>query len=124
MRLDEIYMQYRDRVEFYLVYIQEIHPSDGWQVLSNVQDDVLFEQPETIDEKAEMAGVCLLNLNLKMPTLLDGMDNEVDLKYAALPERLFVLDAQGNVAWRSETGPWGFDVDAWVAEIRRQASEN
>jgi len=124
VRLDEIYMQYRDRVEFYLVYIQEIHPSDGWQVLSNVQDDVLFEQPETIDEKAEMAGVCLLNLNLKMPTLLDGMDNDVDLKYAALPERLFVLDAQGNVAWRSEMGPWGFDVDAWVAEIRRQASEN
>lgn len=107
-------------MDFYLVYIQEIHPADGWQVPANVTDTVLFEQPKTADDRAEMAGVCMLNLKFDMPLLLDNMDNEVDLKYAALPERLYVVDVEGLVAYRSEMGPWGFDTEAWRAAIEAQ----
>lgn len=113
MRVNEIYREFRDRMAFYLVYIQEIHPTDGWQVPANVTDDVLYAQPQTADERAEMAGVCMLNLKFEMPLLLDNMENEVDQKYAALPERLYVIDAEGRVAYRSEMGPWGFDTEAW-----------
>lgn len=123
MRLDEIYLRYREDIDFYLVYIQEIHPTDGWQVTTNLTDDILYTQPASLDEKAEMAGLCLLNLNLKMPTLLDGMDNDVDAKYGALPERLYVLDAAGRIVYRSGLGPWGFDVDAWTGAIVDQAAK-
>ena len=70
-----------------------------------------------------MAVLCLLNLKLAMPTLLDGMDNGTDRKYAALPERLYVLDAEGRIAHRSGMGPWGFDVDAWTDAIVAQVAE-
>ncbi len=110
-------------MDFYLVYIQEIHPADGWQVPANLNEGVLYEQPTTADDRAEMAGVCMLNLKFEMPMLLDNMDNEVDLKYAALPERLYVIGPDGKVAYRSEMGPWGFDAEAWCAAIKTQVSD-
>ena len=122
MRVNEIYKEFSDRVAFYLVYIQEIHPIDGWQVPANLKDDVLFTQSQSRDERAEMAGVCLLNLKFEMPLLLDNMDNQADFKYAALPERLYLIDAAGKVAHRSGMGPWGFDTEAWRASIAQLAS--
>ena len=58
MRLDEIYMEYRDRVEFYLVYIQEIHPSDGWQVLSNVHDGCSSSRRQSTRKPKWPGSVC------------------------------------------------------------------
>jgi hypothetical protein len=99
------------------VYIQEAHPSDGWQVPINREQDVVFEQPQTEDERVEVASACVLHLNLAMPMALDDMDNTVDTAYAALPERLYLIDADGRIIYRSGPGPWGFDVDAWEKAI-------
>ena len=51
--------------------------------------------------------------------LMDDMSNDVDVKYAAMPERLFVLDSAGLVTYRSEMGPIGFKPDEWRAAIVR-----
>lgn len=83
----------------------------------NHDDDVVFMQPTTVDERAGVAQACVLRLQLDMPTLLDGMDNAVDEAYSALPDRLFVIDAAGDVAYRSAPGPFGFDSDAWEQAI-------
>ena len=37
----------------------------------------------------------MINLKFEMPMLLDNMDNEVDGNYAAMPERLYVIDPEG-----------------------------
>ena len=92
MRLNEIYEELKDRVQFYCVYIQEAHPTDGRQSAQNLVDGILYEQPKSIKEREELAQVCVLRLNLKMPMLLDDMSNEVDRLYAALPDRLYLLD--------------------------------
>ena len=83
----------------------------------NVSDSVVFQQPETDDERAAIAQVCVLDLNFEMPMLLDDASDQVDGKYMALPERLFTIDAGGIITWRSDIGPWGFDVEAWSAAI-------
>ena len=62
----------------------------------------------------------MLGLRFRMPTVLDRLSNEVDRAYAALPERLYVVDPAGRIAWRSGPGPWGFDVDGWLAAIEAQ----
>ena len=69
-------------------------------------------------ERVEAAGACMLNLSLTMPMALDEMSNVVDTAYAALPERLYLIDAEGRIAYRSGPGPWGFDIDAWEGAIR------
>ena len=118
MRLNEIYETYKDRVDFYCIYIQEAHPTDGWQVARNLNDEVLYAQPETIEARAEIAEVCALQLDLHMPMLLDGMSNEVDTLYAALPERLYLLNDEGVVTFRTVVGSPGFDVEAWHDAIK------
>ena len=78
----------------------------------------MYDQPTKEIERAAIAGTCALQLELKMPVLLDKMSNEVDTAYSALPERLYAIDREGIITWRSEPGPWGFDVDAWEQAIR------
>jgi hypothetical protein len=105
---------------FLCIYIQEAHPDDGWQVLTNLKQEVVYRQHRSLEERAEVAGVCMRALDLEMPVALDEMSDEVDLAYAALPERLYVIDREGRIAWRSEPGPWGFDVDAWDVALKAQ----
>ena len=55
----------------------------------------------------------MLNLGFIIPTLLDNLQNEVDEKYAAPPERLYVLYKDVRVYYRGIMGSPGFVVDIW-----------
>ena len=103
---------------FYVVYIQEAHPTDGWQVQINEMEDVVFSQPATADERTEVASACSLRLEMSIPTLLDEMTNEVDEAYSALPDRLYLIDEKGDVAYRSGRGPMGFRPDEFESAIQ------
>ena len=46
-----------------------------------------------------------------MPCLVDGMDNQASIAFAAWPERLVVIDAAGRVAYPGAPGPHGFDPE-------------
>ena len=86
----------------------------------NETDDVVYAQPTSEDARIEVASACLLDLQLEMPLVLDEMSNAVDTAYAALPERLYVIDAQGRIAYRGDPGPFGFHPDEWEKEIEKQ----
>ena len=120
MRLNEIFERHQDDVNFFCIYIKEAHPEDEWQVPHNLEDEVVFAQPKTIEERGVIAEACMLKLELKMPTLLDDMDDTTDAAYAAQPERLYVIDTDGNVSYQSGMGPWGFDVASWEKAIEVQ----
>ena len=121
MRLNEIAAGFAGKVAIYCVYINEAHPDDGWQIEMNVDDDVIHNAPTTADERADLAEMCVLRLNLKVPMLLDDMSDTVDGLYHALPERLYLLDSDHRIHWRTITGPRGFDPDAWAEQMRALA---
>ena len=54
--LNKLYQQYKDRVAFLTVYITEAHPSDVWQMQSNIKDKVVFVSPKNEEERAFVAG--------------------------------------------------------------------
>jgi hypothetical protein len=83
----------------------------------NVQQRVLHAQPKSEAERAEVAAACRLDLRIEMPMLLDELSNEVDAAWAALPERLYLVDSGGRVAYRGGPGPFAFDPDAWERAI-------
>jgi hypothetical protein len=116
-RLEEMQSRYGEQVAFFVVYIQEAHPTDGWQVAINEQEEVTFEQPKTPAEREEVAGACAVSLKISIPTLIDEMTNEVDRAYAALPDRLYLIDAEGRIAYRSGPGPVGFKPQELEAAI-------
>ena len=90
------------------MYIREAHPTDEWQVESNETEGILFAQPTTLTARNEIAQVCSLKLELSIPTLIDDMENSTDLKYYALPDRLYLIGRDGRVAYRGGPGPFGF----------------
>jgi Iodothyronine deiodinase len=103
-----LHRRFSDRVEFFVVYIREAHPTDEWQVESNESEKILFAQPTTLAARSEIAQVCSLKLELPIPTLVDDMENSTDLKYYALPDRLYLIGSDGRVAYRGGPGPFGF----------------
>lgn len=115
--MNEIYRQHRDRVEFFVVYVQEAHPTDGWQTDSNIEEGVLFRQHRSYQEREEVAHSCSINLNIGLPVLIEEMDNAIDEAYGAAPERLYLIAADGRVAYHGGAGPHFFDLDEWEAAI-------
>ena len=105
-----MHSQYGDRAAFYVVYIQEAHPVDLWQVSSNVKDGVLFASPATAVERAETADICVVKLAIKLPSLVDGIDNRTERAYTGWPDRLYIIDTDGRVYYKSAPGPFGFST--------------
>lgn len=123
MRLNEIAAKFQDKVQFLCVYIQEAHPSDGWQVEMNLEDEVIYDAPTTMDEREALAEVCMLKLALNMPMVVDDMEDTIDSAYNALPERLYLLDGEGRVQFKTVAGSHGFDPEAWHDAITNQVND-
>lgn len=94
-----------------MVYIQEAHASDMWQLSSNVKDQVVFATPKTSEERGTLASSCVRKLGLEIPALVDGMDNSVERAYTGWPDRLYLIDRMGRVVYKSKPGPFGFKPD-------------
>ena len=120
MRLNELYARWKDQVQFYMVYIREAHPSDGWQVPNNLIEDIVFPEPKTDAERTEAAASCQVAMDIRMPMAVDSIDNAVDEKYVGLPMRLFLVDAGGRIAYAGDKGPFGWDDEAFEDAIREQ----
>jgi hypothetical protein len=109
VRLNELYRRYKDQVEFFVIYIREAHPAQGWQVPNNVIENIIVEEPRTDQERTEVAATCRLALGLEMPMLIDSIQNSIDEDYVGLPMRQFLIDAKGRVVYRGEKGPFGWN---------------
>lgn len=72
---------------------------------------MLFASPETDAERAEVAGTCVLRLAIKLPAIIDGVDNRVERAYTGWPDRLYVIGTDGRIRYKSAAGPFGFSTD-------------
>ena len=106
--LNAIFDRYKDRAAFYVVYIKEAHPIDLWQMKSNERDHVLLYSPRTDEQRFENAGQCVRKLGIRIPALIDSVEDRTELAYTAWPERLYVIEPKGRIAYKSEPGPFGF----------------
>jgi hypothetical protein len=117
--LNKLYKEYRDRAAFYVVYIQEAHPIDAWQLNDNIKDDVLVATTTTTDERITVANICVKNLGIEFPALVDEADNRVERDYTGWPDRLYVIGRDGTIAYKSAPGPFGFKPAAVEETLKR-----
>lgn len=106
--VDDLRRRYQDEVEFLAIYVREAHASDGWRMVSNERSGIKIAQPKSYDERATTAQLCRAALNCSMPLLVDTIDDEVNNRYSGAPMRLYVIDREGKVAYKSGRGPFGF----------------
>jgi hypothetical protein len=81
--------------------------------------EALTKMRQTGSESArkENAKICLSALKLSVPTVIDRADNKVNLAYAGWPDRMYVVGADGRIAYKGGPGPRGFlpqEVAAWL----------
>ena len=99
--------KYQDDVEFFMVYIREAHPTDGWQARANEKEKVLFQQPTTVEDRASIATQMCTVLKIKLPPLVDAIDDRVGKAYSAWPDRLYLIGQDGHIVYKSGRGPRG-----------------
>ena len=121
--LNDLYKKYKDRAEFYIVYIQEAHPVDAWQMDVNVKDGALLATTKTLDDRTKAADTCLIKLGLDLPALIDKPDDAVERAYTGWPDRLYVVDTSGKIAFKSAPGPFGFKPEDVESTLKRLLPE-
>jgi hypothetical protein len=100
--------RYADNVEFIAIYVREAHPTDGWRMPSNDRVGVTFLQPKSFVDRVDVAEKCCQSLAMSMPLLVDDVNDRVGHAYSGMPDRLYVIDRSGRVAYKGGRGPFGF----------------
>ena len=114
--MEELYAAWKDKADFAApVYIAEAHPHDGWR-----QDDPKWDvmQPTTTEERLSVARDWIADLQPKTPQYVDPIENETRFAFAALPERLYILE-DGVVQYQGGRGPFDYhpeEVESWLEE--------
>ena len=75
---------------------------------SNVKDKVVFASPKTEEDRALIAGACVRKLGIEFPAVLDAFGNSTEKAYTGWPDRIYLIDSQGRVAYKSKPGPFCF----------------
>lgn len=78
---------------------------------SNIRDNIVFASPKSGDERAAIASLCVRKLGLKLPAVLDEFGNSTERAYSGWPDRIYLVDAGGRIAYKSKAGPFGFRPD-------------
>ena len=86
---------------------------------SNLKDKVVFASPKSEEERAFVAGACVRKLGIEIPAVLDEFGNSTESAYTAWPDRMYVIDSAGNVAYKSAPGPFGFKAADLEAALRK-----
>ena len=102
-----MYKKYGKQAEFFVVYIREAHASDGERP---GKDDVSkkITEPKTLLERTKNASACIDDLKIDMPCLIDDMKNSTEKNWDGWPDRLFLVNREGTIAFRGDQGPRGF----------------
>lgn len=102
-----------------MVYIQEAHASDAWQLETNVKENVVYASPKGYEERINLAGTCVRSLKIEFPALIDDFQNSTEVTYTGWPDRLYVIDCEGRIALKSAAGPFGFKPELVAGTLQR-----
>jgi len=118
--LHEIWERHRDRVDFVVVYVREAHPEEGWVITMNRDQGIAINDPTTNAERSEVAETCAIQLKIRMPVVVDEVDDGLARAYGALPDRLYLIGRGGRFAFQGEPGPFGFKPEDLEAAIETE----
>ncbi len=105
-----MHRRYGQQAEFLAIYVREAHPGDGaWPGKFTLDDTgTPIHQPTEMNQRAGVADRCCQVLEISMPLLVDELDDRVGKAYSGMPDRLYLIDRAGRVAYKSGRGPFGF----------------
>uniref|UniRef100_A0A2K6RZQ5 Iodothyronine deiodinase n=1 Tax=Saimiri boliviensis boliviensis TaxID=39432 RepID=A0A2K6RZQ5_SAIBB len=91
--------------DFLIIYIEEAHASDGWAFKNNVD----IRNHQNLQDRLQAAHL-LLARSPQCPVVVDTMQNQSSELYAALPERLYIIQ-EGRILYKGKSGPWNYNPE-------------
>ena len=91
---------------------------------ANEKEGVCYAQPKTLAQRVAIANDFVHRFHYPIPLAVDPIENPADSVYAGWPERFYIVEESGVIAYKGKTGPFGYhpeEVEAWLA--RRFGSE-
>jgi hypothetical protein len=112
-----MFESFHDRADFLTIYIKEAHPDDEWQMQPNLDEEVCYLQPKNEGQRVAIANDFARRFKYPLPLAVDAMDDAANRAYAAWPERLYVIDPDGRIAYKGGNGPFNYkpaEVRVWL----------
>ncbi len=110
-RTETIYKKYKDKINFLLVYVIEAHPAaskspyrgDEWTMMySEDKKGNPVKQPQTYEERNNLALKCIKDAKLTIPVVVDKMDNTVWEKFGPAPNLAYFIGMDKKVVTAHE----------------------
>jgi len=73
-----------------------------------MKDKSVIKDPINLEERNGAAKQCVLAFKFPFTTVVDGMDDAVAVRWAAWPDRIFMLNKERKVIYAGKQGPFGF----------------
>ena len=115
---------YSKHVSSICIYVREAHASDEWMLDMNEKLEISYPKPQTIEDRIGIAKRAKEELmDADALVYVDGVkDNAINKAYSAVPIRICVIDASGDLVFRSEgSGPFGYKPEALAAFLESTA---
>lgn len=112
--MEKLAADFADKAHFLIIYAEESHPGDTEAALQiNNDEGFAIARPQKLEERIKLARLAVDKLTLKNQTMLvDAWNNTSAKRYNDLPNMLFLIDKDGNLA----TGwPWADPKKARLA---------
>ena len=94
--VEDLQTKYKDKdVEFFVVYSKEPHAEER-------RDFKKYKQHTSYDHKKEYACELVKEFNMKVPVLIDDMDEAVVQAFGRMPNMTFVVDKEGTIAYKAD----------------------
>lgn len=119
---DSASRQFPQVARFLSIYIEEAHARDEWWLWD--APDAQEGKPGciynhiTLDDRINAAKAMIQAKTFPGEIVCDSMKGEVDDRYSAWPERLYII-VNGVVVYKGGEGPFGYklaEVKDWLAE--------
>ena len=114
--LQRLLREYAGVVQFLLVYIAESHAVDEWPV----GETIVKRQHTTTEERIAACEECLADFGLKMPTVVDSIENDFHRTYACWPIRFYLINAGILDVIGTPRDGCGYDladIEDWLRKI-------
>lgn len=98
-KIEALAATYEDRVAFFLVYGREAHPP-GHPPPGDTQRFTI-EDPLDFAGRVRVASRCAESLPIRLPLLVDGMDDRVTAEYGGRPAAARLIGASGKLVYLS-----------------------
>ncbi|MBS1585375.1 MAG: hypothetical protein JSS82_07485 [Bacteroidetes bacterium] len=112
--LEQIAAVYKDKLNIYIVYQIEAHPTDVAGPLSdkidlameNVIQELEYKQPKTFGQRKAMTDTLVAKMGVKTTILIDGPNNDFWKLYGPAPNDAYLIDTnlviRGKNVWLNE----------------------